>query len=155
MTWSGVASGVLLASIALTTAVPALADPTPGSPPSASASDPANGPFGNTVVVTNADGSSERFYIEPDGTYTARRSDGAMLNGRWTESGPENDGIACFVENSPTLPPDQQRTCFLHSHRRNVGDSFDAVDQAGHKIHVSIVAGRELTGVETVDGSAR
>lgn len=88
--------------------------------------------FGNTVVVTTADGRSARYAFNPDHSYTAVLADGRAQAGRWSVEGdqfcmtPNGEARTC----QPTPPPGKR-----------VGDTWQAGD-ADAPITVSIIRGR-------------
>jgi len=43
--------------------------------------------FGNTVTVTQPDGTVDSYFFEPDGSFRERSHDGQDVTGRWMRSG--------------------------------------------------------------------
>jgi hypothetical protein len=89
--------------------------------------------FGNTVVVTYANGSSARYFFNEDGTFTGEAPGGSTMAGRWTAA----DGQLCLVP-----PSGQAPTCNALEADKNVGDTWTQTAPSGAEVSVTITAGR-------------
>lgn len=110
---------VILAAPCLTPVV-ALADPSPL--------------FGNTMQLQLADGSTVKFYVNADGTYSEVLPSGANITGVWAET---SDGM-CYTQQTPDVLPQACDPIITHT----VGNSWPILGPNGQNEQLSIVAGR-------------
>jgi hypothetical protein len=88
--------------------------------------------FGNTFVVTGADGQVARYHFNEDGTFTGVAPGGSTMAGRWTVA----DGQVCLI------PPSGQQACAPVVSGKNVGDTWTQVGTDGTEITITLEAGR-------------
>jgi hypothetical protein len=88
--------------------------------------------YGNTFVVSLADGATVRYHFNADGTFAAIAPDGSTQSGRY-ETG---DGQICFLGEADA------RTCAPLVSGKNVGDTWQQLDSGGNEITVTLEAGR-------------
>jgi len=89
--------------------------------------------YGNTIVVTYANGSQALFYFNADGTFTGTAPGGSQMAGQYTV---ENDQL-CLI--SPSGQPPQ---CTSVTAGKNVGDTWTQSGSDGSQISVELRAGR-------------
>lgn len=95
------------------------------------------GPFGNTVVLKREDGSIDKLYVEPDGSYVIAGADGVRRTGVWAARGAK----VCFTQVEPALGPGGKPSC-VENGTHLPGESWVSVDQDGRKTITSILPGR-------------
>lgn len=88
--------------------------------------------YGNTIVVTYANGSETRFYFNEDGTFTGLAPGGSTMAGRYTVDG----------ENLCLIQPNGQQQCTAVAADKNVGDTWQQTGSDGSTITVTLQAGR-------------
>jgi hypothetical protein len=99
------------------------------------ADDPMASRYGNTVVVTYADGSVVKLHYRQDGSLEVINPDGSKGTGKWAMK----DGKLCITADAgPTAGKEQ---CSAFTAGKKVGDSWDQAMADGSKIKISIVAG--------------
>ncbi|MDP1631945.1 MAG: hypothetical protein Q8L66_11060 [Caulobacter sp.] len=97
------------------------------------AADPMASAYGNTVLITYADGTEVKIYVDEGGSYSGESPAGQSA-GSWAISG----GKTCFTQQSPeATPPSCSATV-----NKNVGDSWQSTGQGGAPVTVTIVSGR-------------
>jgi len=89
--------------------------------------------FGNTVVVTYANGSSAQYQFNEDGTFTGIAPGGTTMRGRWAV---EADQL-CLIP-----PGGQAPSCLALAADKNVGDSWTQTGSSGAEITVTLQEGR-------------
>lgn len=89
--------------------------------------------FGNTVVVTNASGSSTQYYFNEDGTFTGLAAGGMGMRGRSATEGEQ----LCLIP-----PSGQAPTCLQVEADKNVGDTWTQTGSDGSEITVTLREGR-------------
>ncbi len=102
--------------------------------------------FGNTVVATNPDGSTVKFYYNADKTFTVKAEAGGKTllesKGAWRQDG-EN---VCLTSEAPFGPFEAGKERCVPLMGDKVGDSWETPgkDAQGNdiKIKIEIVAGR-------------
>ncbi|MES1157438.1 MAG: hypothetical protein ABUL73_06620 [Alphaproteobacteria bacterium] len=87
--------------------------------------------FGNTVTVTHPDGAVERYFFEPDGSFTARMPGGQNVVGQWVR----RDAEVCLTVQG------QDENCTPVADDKNVGDSW-TLETGGGSLVIAIVRGR-------------
>ncbi|MFZ3035120.1 MAG: hypothetical protein WA138_14040 [Parvibaculum sp.] len=97
-------------------------------------SDPFASYYGNTVTVTNANGS-RAVLINADGTYTQKLADGTSSDGTWKIEGDQG----CFM--TPNAAPDAKPYC-VPATEHAVGDSWDLTAPDGTAEKATLTAGR-------------
>ncbi|MDO8290537.1 MAG: hypothetical protein Q7T44_15085 [Parvibaculum sp.] len=91
--------------------------------------------YGNTLIATDAQGTSSAWFIEPDSTYKITLADGSKVGGVWSIA----DDKFCTEQNSPAAAP---KACFDYVQGKNVGDSWSVKSASGEALTISIKAGR-------------
>ena len=86
--------------------------------------------FGNTVVQTNADGSTIKTKFKADGTLTQIGTDGKAAPGTWVENGPQ----LCVTVAT--------KACWEKAPGKKVGDTWTATSPDGKTVTIAIVAGQ-------------
>lgn len=90
--------------------------------------------FGNTVVMTRADGSVYEFKHQADGTVSCKFPDGSVQTGKWVEDG-----------DKVTETSDMDGKAYVYDISgpgHKAGDSWDATDWEGQPAHFEIKAGQ-------------
>ncbi len=87
--------------------------------------------FGNTVVVTTADGAVARYHFEPDGTYHVTSAAGDSA-GAWAVNGEQ----ICLT------PSGGAQQCVPYNAGYNVGDTWTAPGANNTTNTIALVAGR-------------
>ncbi|MEQ1755931.1 MAG: hypothetical protein ABL973_17545 [Micropepsaceae bacterium] len=106
------------------------------------ADDPMAGTYGNTVVVTTAQGDISKIRINRDGTYKAQGTDGKSVTGKWAMR--DNNTKYCSMPDLPAtasagaVAPKEMCSEFKGAHR--VGDKWQQKDSEGQTIAVEIKA---------------
>jgi hypothetical protein len=88
--------------------------------------------FGNTIVVTYANGTQSRYFFNEDGTFTGVAPGGSQMAGRWRADGEQ----LCLI------PPSGQEACTAVASDKNVGDTWEQSGTDGSAITVTLQAGR-------------
>jgi hypothetical protein len=88
--------------------------------------------YGNTFVVTNADGVSVRYQFDADGSFRALTPDGNTVTGTYEVTG----GQLCIT------PAGGERGCTAYVGDKAVGDSWTQAATDGGEITVTLEAGR-------------
>ncbi len=89
--------------------------------------------YGNTVTVTDVEGTLlASYFFESDGTFTLTTASGDSAPGTWAVNDADE---LCMTMGEET-------GCNPLDGNRAVGDSWDDTDEDGNTITVSIVAGR-------------
>lgn len=96
------------------------------------ADDPFANYYGNTVTVTNANGS-RAVLINADGSYTQKLADGTEAKGTWKIDGDKS----CFMSGVADAPP----YC-VPAEAHAVGDSWELTAPDGSKETATLTAGR-------------
>lgn len=89
--------------------------------------------YGNTFVVTRADGAQVRYQFNQDGTFTGVAPGGSTMAGTYTAA----DGQLCL--NPPNGGAPQ---CTAIAADKNVGDTWTQTGVDGSEITVTLEAGR-------------
>jgi hypothetical protein len=89
--------------------------------------------FGNTVVMTHADGSATRVHFQQGGVYDFVTASGVTGGGTWAVEG----GQFCTTRLTPAPQPKQCRPDM----QRHVGDKWEEDTPAGH-VKYELVAGQ-------------
>lgn len=92
--------------------------------------------FGNTVVSRYPDGGWVKHWFNPDGTYTARFSDGRRLSARWTVNGDR----VCLTNMRPYMLVPRFCSTMVEA---SVGQTWQSRDPLGRRVQNVLVAGRE------------
>ena len=92
------------------------------------------GAYGNTLQITRSDGTTIKFYINADGSYTGVWTDGSAISGTWAET----DGQMCFTQQSPSAQPAACGPLIT----QNPGDAWTAQRPDGSTSQLTILAGR-------------
>ena len=100
------------------------------------AADPMEGRYGNTVVVTYADGSQIKLHYNKDGTLGVVNPDGSKGTGKWVLK----DGKLCVTADAG--PNAGKEQCSPFTGGKKAGDSWEQAMADGSKIKVEIVAGQ-------------
>lgn len=98
----------------------------------ASAQDMMRSAYGNTIVVTAANGAVLRYHFNADGSFDFVTPDNQTVTGAYTVA---NDQI-CIT------PQGGQPACTQYVGEKNLGDSWTQMASDGSQISVSLVAGR-------------
>ena len=88
------------------------------------------GYYGNTVVVTAADGKVTKSKVKADHTYSSVMPDGTTASGTWAwKTEPE----ACFTQVTPAPAKDSKPACFkIDAHK--VGDKWETKSPDGKMV---------------------
>ncbi len=113
---------VLVASVAFTGA--ALAEPNANL-------------FGNTVVITAANGGVTKAMINKDNTYSTVLPDGKTVKGSWAPAG---DTI-CYTQTDPAPAADAKPFCTPNEDHK-VGDTWEAKAPDGSTMKFALQAGQ-------------
>lgn len=89
--------------------------------------------YGNTMVVTLANGVEARYYFNPDGTYSLVNRDGVVVSGVFEVDG---DQIC-------RTPAGGTRACAHYVDGKSVGDTWTQTASDGSTYSVTLRAGRE------------
>lgn len=89
--------------------------------------------YGNTFVVTRADGAVVRYQFNEDGTFTGVAPGGSTMAGRYTAT----DGQLCLLPPNGGAPQ-----CTAIAADKNVGDTWTQTGTDGSEITVTLEAGR-------------
>ncbi len=89
--------------------------------------------FGNTIVVTYANGGQAFYYFNNDGTFTGTAPGGSQMAGRYTAEGDQ----LCLIP-----PNGQAPQCTSIAVDKNVGDTWTQNATDGSQITVELRAGR-------------
>jgi hypothetical protein len=89
--------------------------------------------YGNTMVVTLANGAEARYYFNPDGTYSVVRPDGIVVSGVFEVVG---DQIC-------RTPTGGTSACAHYVDGKSVGDTWTQTASDGSTYSVTLRAGRE------------
>jgi hypothetical protein len=89
--------------------------------------------YGNTFVVTRADGAQVRYQFNEDGTFTGLAPGGSTMAGTYTAA----DGQLCLIPPSGAAPQ-----CTAIAADKNVGDTWTQTGTDGTEISVTLEAGR-------------
>ena len=98
---------------------------------SAAFADTLENAFGNTLIVTNAEGQTARYHFNADHSYMMMAGETHVM-GSWEVAG----GQICMT------PQGGERACAPYDASKNVGDSWIQAGIDGSQITVSISAGR-------------
>jgi hypothetical protein len=99
---------------------------------SAAFADTIQNSYGNTIVVTFANGGEARYHFEADGTFTMAAPDGSAVDGAYAI----NADQICFT------PTGGEQSCAPYVGDKNVGDAWTQTGSDGSTITVSLQAGR-------------
>ncbi len=89
--------------------------------------------YGNTIVVTYANGSQAQYHFNADGTFTAVAPGGSQMAGRYTAEGDQ----LCLIP-----PSGQAPQCTTIATDKSVGDTWTQNAADGSQISVELRAGR-------------
>ncbi|MEZ5961008.1 MAG: hypothetical protein R3C30_11370 [Hyphomonadaceae bacterium] len=89
--------------------------------------------YGNTIVVTYANGSEALFFFNADGTFTGTAPGGSQMAGNFTVEGDQ----LCLIS-----PDGQAPQCTSVTAGKNVGDTWQQTAADGSAISVELRAGR-------------
>ncbi len=89
--------------------------------------------YGNTIVVTYANGSQALYHFNADGTFTGVAPGGSQMAGRYTAEGDQ----LCLIP-----PNGQAPQCTAIAADKNVGDTWTQNATDGSEISVELRAGR-------------
>ena len=87
--------------------------------------------YGNTFVITTADGGTLNYYFNADGTFSATLN-GTTVNGTYQVA----DGQLCIT------PAGGAAGCSAYVGDKNVGDTWTQTTSDGQTINVTLQAGR-------------
>lgn len=88
--------------------------------------------YGNTIVVTYANGAEARYYFNADGTMQVLTPSGDTVSGAYEIDGDQ----ICFT------PDGGERGCTAYVGGKNVGDSWTQTGTDGAEVGVRLEAGR-------------
>lgn len=91
--------------------------------------------FGNTIVSTYPSGRSTRLWLDRDGSYKARRTNGKPTAGRWTRKGDK----VCLRQTEPISIP---LTFCSRIVAGSVGSTWESRSPKGEPLKNRLVAGR-------------
>lgn len=91
--------------------------------------------FGNTVVSTYADGTSQKIWLHPDGSWTGLSRSNGPLAGSWSARG---EKVCLKQSKPPTLPV---AFCTALPATNQPGVQWASRDVAGRSITLSLVKG--------------
>lgn len=89
--------------------------------------------YGNTIVVTYANGGQALFFFNADGTFTGTAPGGSQMAGTYTVQGDQ----LCLIS-----PNGQAPQCTALQAEKNVGDTWQQTAADGSQISVELRAGR-------------
>ena len=101
--------------------------------------DPYQSMYGNTVTITNADGSKTTSFVNQDMTYETHTANGTVMKGTYAW---KDATTACFTQTDPAPQPNQQPLCLQNQTAHNVGESWSVEGMDSKPVTVSITAGR-------------
>jgi len=90
--------------------------------------------YGNTIVVSYANGSQAQYHFNADGSFTGIAPGGSHMAGRYTAEGDQ----LCLIPPSGAAPQ-----CTAIATDKNVGDTWSQTATDGSAINVELRAGRE------------
>jgi hypothetical protein len=109
----------------------------------AMASDPMEGAYGNTVLVTNAKGETSKLWIAKDGSFKGENAKGEKFTGKWALK--ENNTKYCATPdlpaNAPKDTPAPKEACSEFKGAHKAGDKWKQKDANGEDVTVEIKAG--------------
>jgi hypothetical protein len=88
--------------------------------------------YGNTFVITTADGAVIRYHFNADNTFTLFAPDGSQVAGAYEVA----NGQICIT------PTGGERACTGYVGDKNVGDTWTQAAADGSQITVTLQAGR-------------
>ncbi|MDB5446412.1 MAG: hypothetical protein JWQ97_1729 [Phenylobacterium sp.] len=91
---------------------------------------------GNTIQVLYPDGSSQRLWLEPDGSWNGESRHGHARHGRWSLRA---DGAICLKQSQPRTLPLSYCTSVPHS--LSVGLRWAASDLLGRPVQMQLLKG--------------
>ena len=89
--------------------------------------------YGNTIVVSYANGSQAQYHFNADGTFTGIAPGGSHMAGRYTAEGDQ----LCLIP-----PNGQAPRCTAVAAEKSVGDTWTQAGTDGSEITVRLDAGR-------------
>lgn len=122
--------------IAIFSAATALAAQAFATTPPAPPSDPMEGRYGNTQMMTGKDGSVMRARFNRDKTVELTRPDGESMKGEWALEG---DQLCIKI----TMLLISMKRCMPFVPDRKVGDSWTQKNPQGEEVTATIVAGTQ------------
>ncbi len=88
--------------------------------------------YGNTIVITYANGAEARYHFNADGTFGLHTPDGQHVHGAYEVAGEQ----ICLTPNGG------ERACTAYVGGKNVGDAWTQTATDGSTINVRLEAGR-------------
>ncbi len=88
--------------------------------------------YGNTFVVSNAEGTVVRYHFNEDGTFSATLPDGNTMGGAYAVEGDQ----LCMT------PEGGERGCTAYVGDKSVGDTWTQSATDGGEISITLEAGR-------------
>lgn len=109
----------------------------------AQASDPMEGAYGNTVLVTNAKGETSKLWIAKDGTFKGESAKGDKFSGKWAlkDNNTKYCSTADLPANAPKDTPAPKEACSEFKGAHKAGDKWKQKDANGEDVTVEIKAG--------------
>lgn len=105
--------------------------------------DPMEGAYGNTVIVTNAKGEKSKLWINKDGTFKGESAKGEKFTGKWVlkDNNTKYCSTADLPPNAPKDTPAPKESCSEFKGPHKAGDKWEQKDADGAPITVEITAG--------------
>lgn len=109
----------------------------------AMASDPMEGAYGNTVLVTNAKGETSKLWIAKDGSFKGENAKGEKFTGKWAlkDNNTKYCATADLPPNAPKETPAPKEACSEFKGAHKAGDKWQQKDANGEDVTVEIKAG--------------
>lgn len=99
----------------------------------AASADTIQNTYGNTIVVTYANGAQARYHFNADGSFAATAPDGSQVAGTFTAQGDQ----LCLTTAGAQAPQ-----CTTVAADKSVGDTWTQTGSDGSQIGVELRAGR-------------
>lgn len=93
--------------------------------------------FGNTVVITDANGGVTKAKINKDNTYSTTLPDGKTVKGTWAAAGDKT----CYTQTDPAPAAGMAPFCPPNEDRK-VGDTWEAKAADGSTLKFALQAGQ-------------
>ena len=97
--------------------------------------------YGNTVLSTNDNGETSKFWFKADGTVTFETSKGEKGSGKWAIKEGKYCSTPNLPANAPKDTPAPKESCLEYQANHKVGDKWTQKDADGKTITVEIKKG--------------
>ena len=101
------------------------------------AADPMSSLYGNTLVVTMADGMATKLMYKPDHTFTGVDGKGQKISGTWAVDGDK----VCATQVQPPPAAGAEKHCGPVMSDKKAGDKWEGTTPDGKKLTFELVKG--------------